>query len=135
MREFAKESESKMPLPSGPNIPTNSKLVYIGLMTKGPRFEETNGDAALMQQHLAFLRAQVEAGHYKIFGPTLDDGDVRALVIMQAASLEEAQQISSTDPILKSCRLAIEIHPAFLQDVSGIKTEYSNAWETSSVAG
>jgi uncharacterized protein YciI len=124
-----------MPLPSGPNIPTNSKLFYVGVMTKGPRYEETNGDATLRQQHLAFLRSRVESGHYKVFGPTLDGGDLCSLVIMQAASLEEAQQIAAPDPILKSGRLEIEIHPAFLQDVSGIKTEYSNPWDPGSVAG
>lgn len=115
-----------MPLPAGTNVPINAKIFYVGLLTRGPRFAVTHGDPALLQQHFSFLRAQAEAGYYKIFGPMMDNGDVAAMVIMQASSLEEAKQIAATDPILTSGRMAIEIHPVFLPDVSGVRPEYWN---------
>jgi len=106
---------------------TNGKPYFIVFYVKGENYsrerskEETD---RLLLGHLGYLRKQVEAGKYALTGPIMDDGHVRGIVAMEAASAEEARQILSGDPMIQSGQFAIEIHPGILTDLSAVKATY-----------
>jgi uncharacterized protein YciI len=108
------------------DIPKGMKPYFLGFLVKGARWAQTPPKEdleQLLQQHLAFIRSQAEAGKYALAGPLLDDGRIRGMVIINAASAEEAESIVSGDPMVKSGRMAVEIHPAMLADVSCVLVE------------
>lgn len=77
-----------------------------------------------MQEHMAYIREQVEAGKYVVVGPVLDQGRIGGMAIINAASIEEAKKIVNGDKMIQSGRMTAEIHPVMLADLSGLHTEY-----------
>ena len=101
---------------------------FIGFLVHGQRSSENLPKEkldALLQKHLAYIRSQAEAGKYALAGPFLDKGRIAGILIINAASAEEATQIVRRDPMVQSGRLAPEIHPAMLADVSCVLMEYN----------
>ncbi len=110
-----------------PTLPKGMKQYFFGFLVKGEGWAQTPPKEELdrlMQQHLAYIRSQAEAGKYVLAGPFLDNDRIRGIVIINAASAEEARSIASGDPMVKSGRMAVEIHPAMLADVSCVLVEY-----------
>ena len=95
---------------------------------KGPKADQpqtADEREALVRGHLAYLRSQVEAGRYLLLvGPFTDDGRIRSMAVIVAASAEEARRIASGDPMVESGRMAVEIHPGVLPDLGCVKVEY-----------
>jgi uncharacterized protein YciI len=91
-------------------------IYYAYLLRKGPAWsaESTPEIDALQEQHLANLRRLAEAGKLVLNGPLLDalqlGGEIRGIGVLKAASLAEAQEWISTDPMVKVGRLAFEVH-------------------------
>ncbi len=115
------------PLQQNPNIPKGMKQYFFGFLVKGERWAQTPPREELdqlIEQHLAYIRSQAEAGKYALAGPFLDNDRIRGILIINAASAEEARNIASGDPMVKSGRMAVEIHPAMLADVSCVLREY-----------
>ncbi len=113
--------------PLAPYIPRNMKSYYLILLVKGdksPADLSKTENTALMQKHLAHLRAQVEAGKFLVVGPLLDDGRIRGMAVAQAASAEEADQLAHGDPLVDDGWMKTEVHPVMLEDLSSVKTEY-----------
>ncbi len=113
-----------------PSLPKGMKQYFFGFLVKGEKWAQTPPKEELdqlMQRHLAYIRSQAEAGKYALAGPFLDNDLIRGLVIINAASAEEARNIASADPMVQSGRMAVEIHPAMLADVSCVLTEYQKA--------
>jgi uncharacterized protein YciI len=111
-----------------PNIPKGMKQYFFGFLVKGEKWAQTPPKEQLdllLQQHLAYIRSQAEAGKYSLAGPFLDNDRIRGILIINAASVEEARQIASGDPMVQSGRMAVEIHPAMLADVSCVLMEYN----------
>lgn len=46
-----------------------------------------------------------------IAGPFLDEGEVRGVFIFNVSSMEEAEQLTKSDPAVQAGRLIMEIHP------------------------
>jgi len=94
----------------------NMTIYYIFLLRKGPTWspEETPEIEALQEAHLANLTHLAEVGKLVINGPLLDSfatsGDIRGIGVLKASSLQEAQQLISTDPMVKAGRLIFELH-------------------------
>ena len=113
-----------------PAIPKGMKQYFFGFLVKGEKWAQTPPNEELhqlMQQHLAYIRSQAEAGKYALAGPFLDNDRIRGIAIINAASAEEARNIASGDPMVQSGRMAVEIHPAMLADVSCVLMEYQKA--------
>jgi len=109
------------------DIPKGMKQYFVGLLVKGPKYtpnmpaeEHTN----LLQKHLAYIRSQAEAGKYRLAGPFLDDQRIEGLLIIATPTIEEAQHVMKGDPMVQIGRLAIELHPAMLANISCVLTEY-----------
>ncbi len=113
-----------------PNLPKGLKQYFVGFLVKGEKWAQTPPKEELdrlMQQHLAYIRSQGDAGKYALAGPFLDNDRIRGMVIINAASAEEARNIISGDPMVQSGRMAGEIHPAMMADVSCVLVEYQKA--------
>jgi uncharacterized protein YciI len=128
---FAGAMAGQVPQPSGqfPDIPKNLRPYFIAFYMKGAKAgqPQTKDERdAFMRQHTAYLRSQVEAGKYLLVGPLTDDGQVRGIAVIQAASAEEARAIANGDPAVRSGRMAIEIHPGLLPDIGCVRVEYQS---------
>ena len=94
----------------------NMTIYYIFLLKKGPTWspEETPEIDALQEAHLANLRGLAKLGKLVINGPLLDSlatsGEIRGVGALKASSLAEAQDLISTDPMVKAGRLIFELH-------------------------
>jgi len=97
------------------NFP-NMTIYYIFLLRKGPAWspDETPEINALQEAHLANYRRLGEMGKLVANGPLLDSfalgGELRGMGVLQAASLDEARELISTDPMVKVGRLIYELH-------------------------
>ena len=115
------------PAAAGPNIPKGMRQYFFGFFLrpeKKPDPIPAEKSTELLQQHLAYIRQQASAGKYSLAGPFLDDGRVRGILIINAATIDEANAIVAADPLVRAGRLAFEIHPAMLADVSCVLMEY-----------
>ena len=119
---------AQTPSPQGPNIPKGMKQYFIGFLVQGEKWAQTPPKEELdelMQKHLGYIRSQADAGKYALAGPFLDNGFIRGMLIINAASVDEAKQIASGDPMVKSGRMAVEMHPAMFADVSCVLIDYA----------
>lgn len=102
------------------NFPDRT-IYYIYLLKKGPTWspDETPEIEALQEEHLANMRRLVEIGRLVINGPLLDSfatsGEIRGIGVLKAGSLAEAQELISTDPMVKVGRLVFELHTWMVQ--------------------
>jgi uncharacterized protein len=91
-------------------------IYYIYLLKKGPTWspDETPEIQALQEAHLANLRRLGEMGKLILNGPLLDSfatsGEIRGIGVLKTSSLAEAQELISTDPMVKVGRLIFELH-------------------------
>jgi uncharacterized protein len=97
--------------PSSP--PPKMMVYYLVLLHKGDSWtaEETPAVRQLQEQHMANIRRLAETGKLVLAGPFEEDGDLRGLFLLKAASLQEAQELCQSDPAVKAGRLRPEIHP------------------------
>ena len=111
-------------MPQSANLPKNMKQYFLCLMTKTGKWTPIQFADPAMQEHLAFIREQVEAGKFVVVGPAVDEGRIAGMAIINASSLEEATKIAGSDKMVQSGRLAPEIHPVMLADLSALHIEY-----------
>lgn len=103
----------------------NMTIHYIFLLKKGPTWspEATPEIEKLQEEHLANLKRLGELGKLVINGPLLDSfatsGEIRGIGVLKTASLSEAQELISTDPMVKVGRLIFELH-AWMVDKSSL---------------
>jgi uncharacterized protein YciI len=108
-------------------IPKNMKPYYLDILSLKDQTDTVIPDgerAQWMEKHLAYIRSQVEAGKFVLVGPVTEEHRIRGIAIVRADSQEEAQRIASSDPLVKSGHLVVEIHPILLEDLSSIKFDY-----------
>jgi uncharacterized protein YciI len=107
------------------DVPRNLKGYFLCLLRKGPQWNETSDSPELMLQHLAFLRAQLEARRFLVTGPVVDNADdLVGITILEAGSAEEALGLANEDPGARAGRLRMEIRPVFLPSLDGVRAEY-----------
>lgn len=117
-------AETPAQMPQSPNIPKNMKQYFLCLLEKGDKWTPVQFDDPGMQEHLAFVREQVEAGKYVVAGPVVDGGRIGGMAIVNAASIDEAKKIVNADKMIQGGRLSAEIHPVMLADLSALKIEF-----------
>ena len=108
------------------NIPKNLKQYYLGLLTKGARWNVIDDREAqdLLPQHLAFMRKQIEARRYVVAGPVNEEADYVGMMLIEAGSKEEAIALGSSDPGVKAERLALQILPVYLPALDAVRVAY-----------
>ena len=87
----------------------------LAFLVAGPNRKPGDGEAPETQKinegHMAHIRAMGDAGKLLAAGPFVDDGTLRGILVMRAASLDEARTLASQDPAVKAGRLVVDIHP------------------------
>lgn len=83
----------------------------VFLMAGENREQDSLETARLMEQHLAHLTRMAEEGYSSLTGPMGDDGELRGIVVYNTPTLEEADSLANLDPMVKSGRLKVEVHP------------------------
>ncbi|WP_281541658.1 YciI family protein [Maribacter aestuarii] len=85
---------------------------FIAFLKSGPNRSQAKEEADSLQAlHLAHLGKMYELGYADISGPFGDDGVIRGITIYNTPTLEMADSLANSDPMVKSGRLIIEVHP------------------------
>ena len=85
---------------------------FIAFLKKGPNRSQNKKEADSLQTlHLEHLGKMYKLGFADISGPFGDDGDIRGITIYNTPTLEMADSLANLDPMVKSGRLVIEMHP------------------------
>jgi len=96
-------------------LPLKMNTLYFAFLKKGPNRKEGDGDTPQVQElqkaHLANINRLAETKKLIAAGPFGDDGDLRGIFVFRVASLQEAEELCATDPMIKIGRLAVELHP------------------------
>src|SRR5689334_12359052 len=88
--------------PPGLEIPANMKQYFVVFLVEDKKAPPKQPDPATMKAHLATIRANIEAGKYVLAGPFIDHARIGGMFIVNAATQEEAMQLVSADPMVKS---------------------------------
>lgn len=85
---------------------------FMAFLKSGPNRSQNQAEADSLQAlHLQHLSRMYMEGFADISGPFGDDGDIRGITIYNTPTLEMADSLAHLDPMVKSGRLVIEIHP------------------------
>jgi uncharacterized protein YciI len=120
-------TEERNPKETGMHdVPKNLKPYFLGLLRRGPRWNEIDGPEAaeLLPRHLAYLREQSEAGRYMAAGPMLDQGEFAGVLLIATETLEAAVALAENDPGVRAGRLAVDVHPVLLPALDGVRAVY-----------
>ena len=90
---------------------TQAEKLYFGFLVNGPTAARTPRTAKQMQRaHLDYMDGQSKIGKLVLAGPLLDGGTRRGLIAYRVASMAEATERASGDPMVKAGRLAVELY-------------------------
>ena len=85
---------------------------FMVFLKSGPNRDQSKAIADSLQTlHLAHLGKMYKEGYADISGPFGDDGEIRGVTIYNTPTLEMADSLANSDPMVKAGRLVIELHP------------------------
>lgn len=85
---------------------------FIAFLKSGPNRSQSKEEVDSLQKlHIAHLERMYNEGLVDISGPFGDDGDIRGISIYNVPTQKMADSLANLDPMVKSGRLVIEIHP------------------------
>lgn len=99
------------------------KQYVMAFLKKGPNQSQDSAEAVRIQRaHLDNIKRMAEEGKLIMAGPFMDDSEIRGIYVFNVKTLEEARELTSSDPAVKAGRLEMELHPwygsAVLQELS-----------------
>ncbi|MGB0513399.1 MAG: YciI family protein [Wenzhouxiangellaceae bacterium] len=84
----------------------------MAFLKAGPNRDRSPAEAAELQRaHMTNIRRLAEQGKLALAGPFLDDGEFRGIYIFAVDTVEEARQLTATDPAIQAGSLEMELHP------------------------
>ena len=84
----------------------------MAFLKAGPNRDRDPAEAAELQKaHLANIRRLAGIGKLALAGPFLDDGELRGIYIFAVDTVEEARELTATDPAVQAGSLEMEMHP------------------------
>jgi uncharacterized protein YciI len=108
-------------------IPKDLKGYYLGILVRGPEhpsFRHLPPDMTIVRAHLSYMRKQVERRKYVTFGPVTEGGERLGIVILEAASLDDARSLLEGDPMVKARQATVEITRVMLPSLAGVQVRY-----------
>jgi len=95
--------------------PLKFETVYLAFLKAGPNRKEGDGQLPEVQElqkaHLANIVRLANLKKLVVAGPFGDDGALRGLFVFRVGSMQDAQDLCATDPMIKIDRLRGELHP------------------------
>jgi uncharacterized protein len=71
----------------------------------------TKEEEALMYEHFAYVKEQMESGKVLLFGPVRDPAGAFGLAILEVADEAEARIFGENDPTVRAGLCRFEFHP------------------------
>jgi uncharacterized protein YciI len=97
------------------NSPLKMDTLYLCFLKKGPNRKAGDGSTPEIQElqkaHIANINRLAEMKKLVAAGPFGDDGELRGIFVFRVGTLQEAQELCATDPMIKIHRLEVELHP------------------------
>jgi uncharacterized protein len=88
------------------------KQYVMAFLKTGPNRDQDSATAAQLQRaHLDNIFRLADEGKLILAGPILDKGEIRGIYVFNVTTIEEAAELTSTDPAIKAGRLVMELHP------------------------
>ncbi len=102
-----------------PKQETKLKQFQMVLLKLGPNWQSTKQEVKdqLIREHIAGLISMLGSGKAVTVGTIVDDPVLFAVVILRAASTEEAKGWTDSDVAVKAGLFTPEIHPWWSQDI------------------
>jgi uncharacterized protein YciI len=84
----------------------------MAFLKAGPNRSQDSLEAARLQRaHLDNITKMAEEGKLVLAGPFMDNGDTRGIYVFDVRTIEEAEQLTKTDPAIQAGRLEMELRP------------------------
>lgn len=88
------------------------KKYVLAFLKRGPvKISDSTERAKLQMGHMENIQRMADLGKLVLAGPFLDKQDIRGIYIFNVETIEEAQQLTETDPAIKAGTLVMELHP------------------------
>ena len=83
----------------------------MAFLKSGPNRDFSQEEAKQLQlKHLENIE-KIAAGKLVVAGPFLDDGEIRGIYIFNVKTIEEAEELTNTDPAIKAGSLVMDLKP------------------------
>lgn len=84
----------------------------MALLKEGPNRDQDSLEAIQIQRaHMDNITRMAEEGKLVMAGPFFDDWEVKGIYIFAVETIEEAEELTKTDPAIQAGRLIMELHP------------------------
>lgn len=106
------------------------KQYVMAFLKAGPNQSMDSTRAANLQRaHLDNIGRLAEEGKLVLAGPFMDSGEMRGIYVFDVRTIEEARELTETDPAIEAGRLEMELRPwygsAALMQVNEIHSKIS----------
>jgi len=88
------------------------KKFVIAFLKRGPNRDQAKEESDRLQRaHMDNISRLAEEGTLVLAGPFMDNGDLRGIYIFDVETIEEAEELTKTDPAIQAGSLVMELHP------------------------
>ena len=93
------------------------KTYVMAFLKKGPNRDlDSTRRSELQRAHLKNISKMAEDGKLVLAGPFYGDGEIRGIYIFDVGNIEEAKELTETDPAIKAGSLCISVSLKVLLD-------------------
>jgi uncharacterized protein YciI len=84
----------------------------LAYLKRGPNRDLSKEEATKLQRaHMDNIGRMARLGKLVIAGPFMDDTEIRGIYIFAVETVEEAEELTKTDPAIQAGSLIMELHP------------------------
>jgi uncharacterized protein YciI len=111
LQQLKEEGHQTFIYKEGDSTHLMQQYFMVFLKSGDNRSQDSTEAAELQKQHLAHLSRMANEGYASLIGPFGDDGEIRGIVVYNTPTQKEADSLANLDPMVKSGRLKVEVHP------------------------
>jgi len=92
--------------------PYGMRQYVFAYLKAGPNRDQDSVEAVQLQRaHMDNIQRMAEEGKLVLAGPFIDDHEVKGIYIFAVQTIEEAEELTNSDPAIQAGRLEMELHP------------------------